>query len=181
MQEFIDFCKEQHDIVCNQKYSGDLPYSFHLNIVAQQELRFKHLLSDTQHEIAHCACWGHDLIEDARCTYNDVKNRIIGVKSKNGKFENIAEKVADVVYLCTDEKGKNRSEHHSDIYFNELSKSDIAVFVKLCDLIANITYSLLINSSMYGKYKKEYPNVKEKLYRPKYKEMFDHIEKLLEI
>lgn len=38
---FIEFCKHQHDVECNQKYNKILPYSFHLNLVAEQAKKWK--------------------------------------------------------------------------------------------------------------------------------------------
>lgn len=164
---FAIFCREQHDIVCNQKYGREgLPYSFHLKMVAINVRRFKHLLGEDEFHPALEGAWGHDLIEDANVTYNDIKDRA-------------GEVVADIIYCCTEEKGRTRDERHSDKFFKELSENNLAVYVKLCDIIANVTYSLLTDSSMYGKYKKEFPRLKKELGRAQFKEMFDYLERLL--
>lgn len=89
--------------------------------------------------------------------------------------------VADMVYCCTEDKGKDRSERHSEKFYTELSANKWAVFVKLCDIIANVKFSLLTNSSMYSKYKFEFIKTKKYLYREEFKKMFDYLEKLLEI
>ena len=39
------------------------------------------------------ACWGHDLIEDTRVSYNDVKGQL-------------GEEAADIIYALTNEKVK---------------------------------------------------------------------------
>lgn len=169
LDAFKDFCIERHDVFANQKYGDTLPYSFHLDMVARQASKWSYLL-DNQNDkyITLCGVWGHDLIEDARVTWNDIV-KIAG------------EDVANVIYACTDEKGKNRNERHSKKYYIDLFKIKLAVYVKLCDIIANITYSLLTTSSMYKKYSKEYPTVKKYLYRPEYNDMFIHIEKLIQL
>jgi predicted metal-dependent HD superfamily phosphohydrolase len=156
MKKFKDFCIHQHDIECNQKYDKTKPYSYHLELVVSKVDKFKHLLSDDtdfEYEIAICAAWGHDLIEDARQTYNDIANKKIYPKESYGvvTYHSISKKVADIIYLLTDEKGKNRSERHSDKYFADLKETHLAVFVKLCDVIANVQYSILMESSMYNK------------------------------
>jgi (p)ppGpp synthase/HD superfamily hydrolase len=167
-EKFREFAVNQHDVVCNQKYGDMHPYSFHLDLVVSQVKQFYNDVGFTNVEKINvlCGAIGHDLIEDARVTYNDIKHRV-------------GDGVADIIYCCTEEKGKNRDERHSEKYFNELKENELAVFVKLCDIIANVKYSLLTNSSMYNKYKKEYPKVKEKLYIDRYQELFVYLEKLL--
>lgn len=167
-KEFIEFCKNQHDIVCNQKYGTIHPYSFHLELVSKQAYLFKKLVSKDDFGSVVAGCWGHDLIEDARLTYNDIKDMV-------------GESIADIVYCCTEEKGKNRGERHSQKFFDELKENELAIFVKLCDIIANVKYSLLTNSSMYSKYQKEFPKLKSNIYLDKYEEMFNYLQRLLEI
>lgn len=146
-KHLVEKCYYQHDIACNQKYGNDdLPYSFHLKaVVAQVEKYFP----GNKSLILGAA--GHDLIEDARMTLNDV-SVLLGPD------------VADIIYCCTEEKGRNRSERHSEKFFEELSQNRNAVIVKLCDIMANILYSKLMNSSMYQKYQQEFDNVCDKLY-----------------
>lgn len=168
---FAEYCIKQHDVVCNQKYGDNLPYSFHLFAVESQFKKFRHLLLTThQYELEQVqnAIWGHDLMEDARLTYNDIKNWV-------------GEEVAEIVLCCTDSIGRNRSERKDDDFWNRLTSNEYAIFVKLCDVIANVKYSLLTNSTMYNKYGKEFPNFKKRAYREQYKEMFDYLEKLLSL
>lgn len=166
------FCVNQHDIVCNQKYGGDfeLPYSVHLLSVAKQVDRYKHLLpSSVNLDNVTYAALAHDLIEDARCSYNDIVT-VLG------------EEVAEIVFCCTDEKGKNRNERHSDKFFVELGKNRIAVFIKLCDIMANVLFSMMTNSDMYNKYQSEFVNVREKLYvKGEYTELWDDLLILLKL
>jgi hypothetical protein len=174
-----EFFFNLHDVECNQKY-GKLPYSFHLELVEQQYFKFKHLIPDVKarplnsfdttrlRDLVLIAIYGHDSIEDCRLTYNDV-NRLYG------------DIVAEIIYLCTEDKGRNRGERKSEKWYNELKTFNLAVFVKLCDLIANVKYSLLTNSTMFDKYKNEYKEkVKPILYSDEYKEMFDYLDKLFE-
>lgn len=96
------------------------------------------------------AVWGHDLIEDCRVTYNDVSDKSTFV-------------VAEIIYAVTNEKGKSRSKRANYKYYKGIRNTEGAVFVKLCDRIANVRYSKMMGSSMFGKYKKENPNFIEKL------------------
>lgn len=178
----------QHDVVCNQKYGDNLPYSFHLKAVEAQGRKFIHLIPealvenklnsfskpDSLTRIIIFALAAHDLIEDGRMTYNDVKE--IGEKELSNS--NAVMMFADIVYCVTDEKGKTRSERKSDKYYKELSENPLAVFVKLADIAANTLFSKLTGSSMYENYKREFPNMKNKLYKPEFKEFFDYVENL---
>lgn len=188
MKELREFIYNQHDVVCNQKYGDNLPYSFHLKAVEAQGEKFIHLISEGNVEnkdnykshsislrnIVRAASISHDSIEDGRLTYNDVLRLV------NGEFGNYtaSEMAADIVYCVTDEKGKNRGERKNEKYYKELFENKLAVFVKLADLAANTLYSKLMNSSMYEKYKSEFPKFKLRLYTDEYKEFFDYVENL---
>ncbi len=76
-------------------------------------------------------------------------------------------------------RGRGRATRHSAEYYTEMRENKLAVYVKICDTIANVTYSLLTGSTMFKKYRDEYPRFKSYLYCDGYKEMFDYLEKLL--
>ncbi len=167
--DFITYCYNQHDVICNQKYDNQHPYSFHLKMVRKVAQQFQHLLLDSQdREWCRMGCAGHDLIEDARLTFNNIK-------------ELTGHEVAEIIYACTEEKGRDRETRHSKEYYLRLAENKLAVFVKLCDIIANIKYSLLTNSSMYQKYKKEHNKTWDYLFEEQYKEMFYYLDRLFEV
>lgn len=171
--DFILFCKKKHDEEVNQKYDGNIQYSKHLEYVDAQYFRFKHLLKKewfdygtySVYEVARMGCYGHDLIEDARVTYNDI-------------VQMVGRQIADIIYHCTEEKGKNRDERHSEKYYMELAEDKLAIFVKLCDIMANTAYSILTKSDMYQKHKKEHEKTMKYLYREEFKPMYEYLDKL---
>lgn len=162
-----EWCIEQHRKT-NHMYSEYLPYEFHLRMVAEVAKDFKHLLDDTKdyftgepyrgpmqdqvtlRDACLRAVWGHDLIEDCRVSYNDVKNQL-------------GQEAADIVYAVSNEKGKNRAERANDKYYEGIRNTPGAVFVKLCDRIANVQYSKMTKSRMFELYKKENTNFLTKL------------------
>ena len=75
LQEKIDWVIQQHENT-NHKYDGYLPYQYHLNMVVYVFEKFKHLVEELKREEVKLACYAHDLIEDARVTYSDVRNKI---------------------------------------------------------------------------------------------------------
>lgn len=190
MRDKIKWCIDQHRNT-NHYYDTYLPYEFHLRMVNQVAKDFKHLLDDTvdyytgEREIDHgddvtvtlreaclVATWGHDLIEDTRVSYNDVKAYL-------------GQAAADIVYAVTNEKGKNRKERANDKYYEGIRNTPGAVFVKLCDRIANVQYSKMTKSRMFEMYQKEnvdfmvqlgWAEMKQHPYEP----MFQYLVKLFE-
>ena len=159
MNTYSNWCIEQHEKT-NHYYDTYLPYSFHLRMVNQVAQDFKHLLDDTKDyftgekyrgpmqgqvtlmDACLRATWGHDLIEDCRVSYNDVNNHL-------------GQEAADIIYAVTNEKGKSRKERANDKYYEGIRNTPGAVFVKLCDRIANVQYSKMTKSRMFEMYKKE--------------------------
>lgn len=172
----IEWVIEQH-AATNHMYDY-LPYQYHLEQVAATSLNWLHLVKDegvipfSFHQSIYTACFAHDAIEDCRLTYNDII-------SKLGK------EVADIVYALTNEKGKTRKERANIKYYAGIREQRGAVFVKLCDRIANVEYSKMTRSSMYTKYQKENANFMKMLGRytdnTHLEPMFAHLEKLLEM
>lgn len=161
------WCIDQHRNT-NHMYDTYLPYEFHLRMVVQVYKDFKHLLPemlltreesvyhnsfetiDETHHAIELACFGHDLIEDTRVSYNDV-------------YHKLGRNVAEIIYALTNEKGKNRDERANDKYYEGIRNTPGAVFVKLCDRIANVQYSKMTKSRMFEMYKKENTNFITKL------------------
>lgn len=144
----------------NHMYDTYLPYEFHLNMVANVFKDFKHLLDDTKdyytgedyrgpcqdqvtlRQACSLSVWGHDLIEDTRVSYNDVKFQL-------------GQEAADIIYAVTNEKGKTRKERANSKYYEGIRNTPGAVFVKLCDRIANVQYGTMTKSRMVEMYHKE--------------------------
>lgn len=170
MNEKIEWCIEQHRKT-NHFYDTYLPYEFHLRMVVQVFEDFKNIIGtyNTHHDIIEISCWGHDLIEDTRTSYNEVKD-ILGYD------------VAEVIYAVTNEKGKNRKERANEKYYEGIKNSYSASFVKLCDRIANVQYSKLTKSKMFEMYKKENNGFTQLLngyeISNPLKPMFDYLENL---
>ena len=134
---------EQHRSV-NHLYSGYLPYEFHLKMTDRVASKFEHLINSVKlRESCRRACLCHDILEDVHhISYNDLL-RVIG------------QDASDIVYAVTGEKGKNRAERANDKYYEGIAATPGAVFIKLCDRIANVQYGKMTGGSMYNKYKKE--------------------------
>ena len=128
--EAMKFVDERHG---NQMYGG-YPYFFHLLQVREVAREFG-LSEDVE-----LACLLHDVLEDTATSYNDVKD-LFGAR------------VAEIVYLLTDHKGRNRHERHV-LTYPEIAKDIDAVAAKFCDYIANRRFSLA--SRNYKKVKMYY-------------------------
>ena len=126
--------------------------------------KFKNLLTNEEYVKAFIAGNAHDTIEDIHFfTYNNM-------------VEKWGKETADVIYVCTELRGKNRAERHGPKYYSDLMANEIGAFVKICDVIANMTMGKRTGNSMLKKYRKDYPKFKELLYKDKFKPLFDYIE-----
>jgi (p)ppGpp synthase/HD superfamily hydrolase len=160
-------------------------------MVNQVATNYKHLLDDevdyftgkreydrrdditvTLQDACLLATWGHDLIEDTRVSYNDVE-------------AHLGQEAADIIYAVTNEKGKNRKERANDKYYEGIRNTPGAVFVKLCDRIANVQYSKMTRSRMFEMYWKENDEFMTRLgyafnNSHEYSEMFEYLINLFE-
>lgn len=148
----------------NHTYDGHA-YDIHLQMVADVAKKFLHIIPSHRRQGILAAAWCHDVIEDCRQTYNDVK------KETN-------EFVADIVYALTNEKGKTRKERANDKYYDGIRRTPYASFVKVCDRIANIEYSIKSKSRMADMYFKEAKDFKNELWTPTLDPMFAYIDKI---
>lgn len=151
-----DWILKQHEDT-NHMYDTYLPYEFHLRMVANVAYEFIKFMPDRydDEEISFrdeviLAAWGHDLIEDTRVSYNDVK-KVLGFYA------------AEIIYAVSNEKGKTRKERANAAYYKGIRQTPGAIFVKLCDRIANIQYSKMTGSRMFEMYKKENSNFIQEL------------------
>lgn len=147
-------------------YYNTHPYSFHLQMVYNIGCNYAHLLAPEEREPALAACWVHDTIEDCRQTYNDVK-------------KSCGEQVANIAYALTNEKGRNRKERANNRYYEGIRSTPCAVFVKLCDRLANVSYSKESGSSMLDAYRTENESFIEKMGNHPYPEMVEALKEMV--
>jgi (p)ppGpp synthase/HD superfamily hydrolase len=168
MESLIEWCFEQHRKI-NHLYTGFLPYEFHLKMAMNVYEEWKYLLDDeidyftgekykgvrgdetvTLRSCCYYATAGHDLLEDCHLSYSDISIKL-------------GQETAEIIFAVTNEKGKTRQEKANDKYYNGIRNTKGAVFVKLCDRIANVQYSKMTKSRMYEMYKDENPHFLEQL------------------
>lgn len=147
---------ELHQSV-NQTYGDNLPYGFHLDMVAQGISNFGYLVCRSEEDVLPLFFGGyyHDSIEDARQSYNDVMRTGRGFLTEEQAFT-----ATEIVYALTNDKGRTRAERAGEKYYKGIRETPYAPFVKLCDRLANVTYSCTmsdngINSHMREVYKGE--------------------------
>ncbi len=122
----------------NQTYGDDLPYGYHLDMVVNGIREFGHLVCAREEEILPLFFGGyyHDSIEDARLTYNDVLKT-----ARQMMTEEQAYMATEIAYALTNDKGRTRAERAGEKYYKGIRETPYAPFVKLCDRLANITFS----------------------------------------
>ncbi|MCH5306545.1 MAG: hypothetical protein J1E37_00590 [Prevotella sp.] len=172
-RQFFERCMQQYDEQIeairqaayalhqsvNQTYGPALPYGYHLDMVVQGIRCFGHLVCVAEEDVLPLFFGGyyHDSIEDARLTYNDVMET-----ARQWLTEEQAVVATEIVYALTNDKGRSRAERAGESYYNGIRETPFAPFVKLCDRLANITFSCTGDDtkSRYMKrvYKQEMPH-----------------------
>ena len=142
---------DRHDET-NHVYSDQfkLPYTFHLKLAGAVADEFEHLIPVPKIETWKIATFGHDTIEDTRVSYNELK-KIIGFEA------------AEIVFAVTNNKGRTREERANDAYYDGIRALDGAIFVKLCDRIANVRFGQLTKTDMFYKYAMEQEKFAKKI------------------
>ena len=144
-----------HEAV-NQTYGGGLPYVYHLDMVANGVRDFGHLVCAGKGDVLPLffAAYYHDSIEDARQTYNDVKKTASGFMT-----DEQALMATEIAYALTNDKGRSRAERAGEKYYKGIRETPYAPFVKLCDRLANVSFSCSeqggFNQRMKGVYRQE--------------------------
>lgn len=162
-----DYAIRRHREV-NHHYDAVHSYAFHLQMTVEIADNFIHLIPEEDRPDVLGGCWVHDIIEDARETYNNVKKATNKV-------------IAEYAYACTNEKGRTRKDRANKKYYDGIKGYKHATFIKLCDRIANVTFSIENKSSMTDMYRKEFADFYNHLYDGRYQDMWDHLKELLEL
>lgn len=147
-----------------QTYSGQLPYSYHLGMVADAAMKYGAEVVTDEQDILPVVfgAYYHDSIEDARLTYNDVTK-----VAKQFMNESQAIMAAEVVYALTNDKGRTRAERAGEHYYAGIRATPYAPFVKLCDRLANMTHSFTAtdssNNRMRAVYQQEWEHFRQSI------------------
>ena len=137
---------ELHQSV-NETYGDDLPYGFHLDMVVEGVICYGYLVCVREEDVLPLffGAYYHDSIEDARQSYNDVLRT-----ARKWMKEEQALMAVEIVYALTNDKGRNRAERAGEKYYQGIRATPYAPFVKLCDRLANVTYTCSIDSGKSG-------------------------------
>lgn len=142
-----------------QTYDKTLPYGHHLSMVANAAMKYGNEVVTDESDIISVifAAFFHDSIEDARLTYNDVM-----ATAKQYMSAEQAYIAAEIVYALTNDKGRTRAERAGERYYAGIRETPYAPFVKLCDRMANMSYSFHgsngANCHMAKVYQGEWPH-----------------------
>ena len=186
IQEYKDSIKVTAHAIhasTNHIYGKKHPYGFHLDMVHSCYTLFSHELkkdefydnwgrhqSDTRKPVMTLdeyvdmviteGIYFHDTIEDCRVTYHDLLDKY--------KLDVLS---AEIVYAVTDDKGRNRAERGNLTLYLNMREIPGATFVKMCDRLANMSFSKKEGSTMFEKYKSELPLFLGRVDADKYPEL----------
>lgn len=137
------FAEKKHNQPSDCQRYGSAPYSVHLDAVVANAIKYLYYIKDEDKETVICAARGHDLIEDTEVSVSDIEKMF-------------SPRIADIIFRVSNERGYGRKEKNFKTY-PKIWVDDLAIFVKLCDRIANTKNSKETGHSMYETYRKEYP------------------------
>lgn len=158
------FAMKEHS---HKEYDDGIPYSVHLNIVVEFIRIYIQLLPREEREDMICAGWLHDSGEDVGVKYGKIKSRF-------------GFTVAEIVGCVTDEWGRNRKERITKT-LPKTASNRRAVYLKLCDRMANVYFSIMTNNNeKYNMYLEGFEEFKTALYKPnEYDLMWNDLEHMI--
>lgn len=165
LQDVKDLAKYLHR---KQNYD-QYPYEFHLSsteLVARW-FAMKNPERFENWDYIFQACWLHDCLEDTSTTKDSLME--MGVDKE----------VIDIIWAVTDGKGRNRVERKKAVY-DKCNNFPEAIFVKLCDRIANVEHSYKSNSALRFMYRTEQSTLKEH-FADYFPEMISYLDIILNI
>ena len=133
----------KHDTRGESQRYGDAPYSKHLDDVVKNIEKYIYYIDIEDREDMLACGYLHDIVEDTEISPSDLR-----------KMFN--EKIADTVFRVTNERGFNRKEKNFKTY-PKIWTSRNAIFLKLCDRLANSVNSKKNKKELFKMYVKEYP------------------------
>lgn len=145
----------------NQTYDNLRPYGFHLDMVADGVRRYGHSICAQVDDVVPLlfGAYFHDAIEDARQNFDDILRlayRKFGMTPPQGIM------ATEIVYALTNDKGRTRCERAGEHYYQGIRQTPYAPLVKLCDRLANATYSAThtnkANAHLRDLYRQEMPH-----------------------
>lgn len=169
VQSAAKFSKEIHEKI-QQEY-GDKPYfDTHVVPVVNIGRKFIYLITEKNRQFVLAALYLHDLLEDAgaHVNYNTIK-KLFGSE------------VAEIVFAMTNSKGRTPDEREDDNYYQGLRDIKLATYGKLCDRIANSHHGRADKSKQWLRYQSKCDEFCEKLYFPRYTEMFAELREELDM
>ena len=131
-----DKAHRAHHLV-NHHYDGSHPYGHHLDMVADEVMKYGHEVTTSEDDIPPLlfGAYFHDAIEDARLSYNDLMS-----VARELMTEDMAKTGVEIAYALTNDKGRTRAERAGAKYYQGIRTTPFAPFVKMADRLANAKY-----------------------------------------
>lgn len=133
---------KHYALQCHQdKYHPhfDTPHMDHLNQTASVALRHLKLIRETDKSNILAACYLHDLMQYCGKTFPEISKEF-------------NEEIAEMVFLNTPLRGRNRKDTQNSQYFEELRQNHNALFIRLCSRIASAETAKEGNRSIFAVY-----------------------------
>ncbi len=117
----------------------DIPFMDHLDETAKITCGYIDKVADAQKANVMAASYAHLLMQYCGLTYNEIRHAL-------------NQDIAEIVYLLTPLRGKNRQEQYPQQYWQEYKLCPHALHLKICTRIANAEAAKKTKSNMYAIY-----------------------------
>lgn len=166
LDEIIKWAIGRH-VYFRSRY-GKFPYSVHLRLVHSVINDYRDLCP-VDFIIIVAAGYCHDLMEIG-IGYHEI---LKFTKSKE---------VAELAFALFNSKGRNRKEKNDAAYYKGIRDTPGAIFLKLCDRIANSRHAYATDQlDKLEMYRKENDEFYRELYTPELNKMFEELKTLLNL
>ena len=143
----IDECRQMahklHESV-NQTYGDNLPYGFHLDMVAEGVRDYGYLVCAREEDVLPLffGAYFHDSIEDARLSYNDVMRQARQLMTEEQALMGV-----EIVYALTNDKGRTRAERAGEKYYKGIRETPYQKLYSMFLLLQNCYLHILVYNS----------------------------------
>jgi len=167
----LEFAAKYHKQPSQEQRYGNAPYKKHLEDVVRNAEKYIHYIDNSNRVNVLSAAAMHDIIEDTEWTPRRLSHKF-----------NIV--IAEIVTLVSNVRHLDKKSEFM-LTLTNIRKNDLAIYVKLCDRMANGINSKSgadeKSEKMYKKYISEYPIFRWALKEGNmYEEMWEELDNIFE-
>lgn len=141
------------------------PYAMHIQMVSALVKHFIPLIPRHHQQIVFDAACCHAALDENVATYEELVRQITVLG-------------ADIVSACTPNNARSIADKYNSSFYDRVTRNHYAVFVTVCDRIADITYLSKSSPATCQRLMDEMVKFKISLYIKRYEALFDKLDEV---